>query len=97
MLYAKCHFMQDTANPAKGGSAVTTLRFCSAAVILIFHFGLWWKIAAPACGEPVDFLHQTYCKRLELADVDGPDSCILNLPASLYPCAILEDESSNML
>jgi len=62
--------MQDTANPAKSGSAVATSRLCSAAAILIFSFWSWWKIAASGCGEPVDFLHQTYCKLLELADAD---------------------------
>jgi len=41
MLYAKCHFMQDTANPAKSGSAgcyfALLLRGChSNLFILVF-------------------------------------------------------------
>jgi hypothetical protein len=90
MLCTKCHFMQDTANPAKSGSAVATSRLCSAAAILIFSF---WSLVENCClgmWRTCGFSAQNYCKLLELADVAVAPMKSLSTPVrAAEPIAVI--------
>jgi hypothetical protein len=70
--------MQDTANPAKSGSAVATSRCCSAAAILIFSF---WSLVENRCSgmwRTCGFSALNLLQHLELAEVGADPEPILS-------------------